>query len=191
LLDKIVGLEEGDSVASLMNLVMQFRKVCNHPELFERASVESPFQMYEPVEASLQIWPGRVGEIENWVKPVNRALQYEVPKLLHDEGLVPLTPELTKKSIVERLFDIFSPENIHADELVPDETFGFRSLTGLTYGDVSRVSRADFSTMVMFDLERRREEESKFSMKNLEFSPNLRALTNVSKTVSDVRIFLV
>ena len=30
---------------SLMNLVMQFRKVCNHPELFERRDAKSPFLM--------------------------------------------------------------------------------------------------------------------------------------------------
>ena len=30
---------------SLMNLVMQFRKVCNHPELFERRDARSPFAM--------------------------------------------------------------------------------------------------------------------------------------------------
>ncbi|XP_075227688.1 chromatin-remodeling ATPase INO80 isoform X2 [Lycorma delicatula] len=29
--------------SSLMNLVMQFRKVCNHPELFERREAKSPF----------------------------------------------------------------------------------------------------------------------------------------------------
>ncbi|CAE1322968.1 INO80 [Acanthosepion pharaonis] len=31
------------TTSSLMNLVMQFRKVCNHPELFERREVRSPF----------------------------------------------------------------------------------------------------------------------------------------------------
>ncbi|XP_049544407.1 chromatin-remodeling ATPase INO80-like [Anopheles darlingi] len=31
--------------SNLMNLVMQFRKVCNHPELFERRDVRSPFSM--------------------------------------------------------------------------------------------------------------------------------------------------
>ncbi|XP_053674101.1 chromatin-remodeling ATPase INO80 [Anopheles nili] len=39
--------------SSLMNLVMQFRKVCNHPELFERRDVRSPFCIkwnYELVE---------------------------------------------------------------------------------------------------------------------------------------------
>ena len=29
--------------SNLMNLVMQFRKVCNHPELFERRDIRSPF----------------------------------------------------------------------------------------------------------------------------------------------------
>uniref|UniRef100_A0A182IV63 Chromatin-remodeling ATPase INO80 n=1 Tax=Anopheles atroparvus TaxID=41427 RepID=A0A182IV63_ANOAO len=39
--------------SNLMNLVMQFRKVCNHPELFERRDVRSPFCMkwsYELVD---------------------------------------------------------------------------------------------------------------------------------------------
>ncbi|XP_017475619.1 PREDICTED: putative DNA helicase Ino80 [Rhagoletis zephyria] len=31
--------------SNLMNLVMQFRKVCNHPELFERRDAKSPFAM--------------------------------------------------------------------------------------------------------------------------------------------------
>ena len=34
-------------VENLMNLVMQFKKVCNHPELFERRPVQSPFFMAE------------------------------------------------------------------------------------------------------------------------------------------------
>lgn len=33
--------ESKDKAKNLMNLVMQFRKVCNHPELFERKQVES------------------------------------------------------------------------------------------------------------------------------------------------------
>lgn len=32
-----------DSVEQLMNLIVQFRKVCNHPELFGRADVVTPF----------------------------------------------------------------------------------------------------------------------------------------------------
>ncbi|XP_076441698.1 chromatin-remodeling ATPase INO80-like isoform X2 [Babylonia areolata] len=33
------------TTSSLMNLVMQFRKVCNHPELFERKEARTPFCM--------------------------------------------------------------------------------------------------------------------------------------------------
>ena len=32
----------GGSTSSLMNLVMQFRKVCNHPELLEKSEIKSP-----------------------------------------------------------------------------------------------------------------------------------------------------
>ncbi|XP_056620609.1 chromatin-remodeling ATPase INO80 [Triplophysa dalaica] len=34
-----------NTTSSLMNLVMQFRKVCNHPDLFERQEIRSPFHM--------------------------------------------------------------------------------------------------------------------------------------------------
>ncbi|MCO5569466.1 hypothetical protein L7F22_023178 [Adiantum nelumboides] len=42
LMDKAQNLNDEAGLKSLMNLVMQFRKVCNHPELFERADVEAP-----------------------------------------------------------------------------------------------------------------------------------------------------
>ena len=42
LVEKATVGDDQDS-STLMNLVMQFRKVCNHPDLFERAEVTSPF----------------------------------------------------------------------------------------------------------------------------------------------------
>lgn len=46
--NKISFADLGDtslmSKENLMNLVMQFRKVCNHPEVFERSWAHSPFQ---------------------------------------------------------------------------------------------------------------------------------------------------
>ena len=42
------SLMTDDVVGHLMNLVMQFRKVCNHPELFERRDALSPFVMADP-----------------------------------------------------------------------------------------------------------------------------------------------
>ena len=46
-----LGLGNGTSaigVSNLMNLVMQFRKVCNHPELFERKEPKSPLVFNVP-----------------------------------------------------------------------------------------------------------------------------------------------
>lgn len=40
-----ISTESSASIDTLMNLVMQFRKVCNHPELFERADIRSPYQL--------------------------------------------------------------------------------------------------------------------------------------------------
>lgn len=37
------GGADKNVTSNLMNLVMQFRKVCNHPELFERRDAKSPF----------------------------------------------------------------------------------------------------------------------------------------------------
>ncbi|KAK5119990.1 hypothetical protein LTR85_007066 [Meristemomyces frigidus] len=47
ILDIIEKAAVGDEqdTATLMNLVMQFRKVCNHPDLFERAAIWSPMSM--------------------------------------------------------------------------------------------------------------------------------------------------
>lgn len=48
--------------SNLMNLVMQFRKVCNHPELFERRDAKSPFSM--------------------------RCAEYVIPRLVFADGLL-------------------------------------------------------------------------------------------------------
>jgi SNF2 family DNA or RNA helicase len=40
------------SQESLMNLVMQFRKVCNHPEIFERRQVQSPLYFQDEMAPS-------------------------------------------------------------------------------------------------------------------------------------------
>nr|CAD7268251.1 unnamed protein product [Timema shepardi] len=69
-----------------MNLVMQFRKVCNHPELFERREAKSPLFL--------------------------RCEQYVLPKLVYEEGL--LSHSLpSKKHILENMLSVFFAENIH------------------------------------------------------------------------------
>lgn len=38
---------------SIMNVLMQLRKVCNHPDLFESRTIESPFIMSQSIEYHL------------------------------------------------------------------------------------------------------------------------------------------
>lgn len=75
-----------NTASSLMNLVMQFRKVCNHSELFERREVKSPFFM--PREP------------------------YTVPKHVYRNCIQDLNVS-SKQKILYNLFYVFSPENIH------------------------------------------------------------------------------
>ncbi len=77
----------GDGVnSSLMNLVMQFRKVCNHPELFERREAKSPFAM--------------------------KAAEFALPKLLFRESL----ETTRHRRRFENDFCVFNPQNVHKND---------------------------------------------------------------------------
>jgi len=81
---------QSNITSNLMNLVMQFRKVCNHPDLFERQEPKMP----------LQIAP----------------LACHVPRLLYDmDYFQRFTCEAP--SVTSKLFSIFSPENVHHSSL--------------------------------------------------------------------------
>uniref|UniRef100_A0A669CGK4 Chromatin-remodeling ATPase INO80 n=1 Tax=Oreochromis niloticus TaxID=8128 RepID=A0A669CGK4_ORENI len=73
------------TTSSLMNLVMQFRKVCNHPDLFERQETRSPFHMS--------------------LKP------YVMCKFLYRHGLIH-THNQTRKKLLQVLLSPFSPNHI-------------------------------------------------------------------------------
>ena len=55
--DKMLSRDE-NRLHSLMNLVMQFRKVCNHPEIFERRDFLSPLQLQQRTLPSLPLPSG-------------------------------------------------------------------------------------------------------------------------------------
>lgn len=73
------------TTSSLMNLVMQFRKLCNHPDLFERQETRSPFHMS--------------------LKP------YVTCKFLYRHGLIH-THNQTRKKLLQVLLSPFSPNHI-------------------------------------------------------------------------------
>uniref|UniRef100_A0A8C3AMT6 Chromatin-remodeling ATPase INO80 n=1 Tax=Cyclopterus lumpus TaxID=8103 RepID=A0A8C3AMT6_CYCLU len=73
------------TTSSLMNLVMQFRKVCNHPDLFERQETRSPFHMS--------------------LKP------YTMSKFLYRHGLIHAHNQARNK-LLQVLLSPFSPNHI-------------------------------------------------------------------------------
>ncbi|XP_041715924.2 chromatin-remodeling ATPase INO80 [Coregonus clupeaformis] len=74
-----------NTTSSLMNLVMQFRKVCNHPDLFERQETRSPFHMS--------------------LRP------YIMSKFLYRNGLIS-THTHSRNKLLQVLLSPFSPDHI-------------------------------------------------------------------------------
>lgn len=82
-----VASHSQSATSHLMNLVMQFRKVCNHPDLFEKREVKSPF--------------------------FQKAVDFVLPKLLFREGLLYLN-NADKQNLCQNTLSLFHPYQIHS-----------------------------------------------------------------------------
>ncbi|KAH3679647.1 hypothetical protein WICMUC_000787 [Wickerhamomyces mucosus] len=100
-----------DSNQSLINLVMQFRKVCNHPDLFERADVKSPFSF------------GKFAETGSFFRETNQLefnyatenlISYKLPTLIYKELLIPNENNNLgfQNKYLYNLLNIWNPEYI-------------------------------------------------------------------------------
>ncbi|KAI9309490.1 SNF2 family N-terminal domain-containing protein [Cunninghamella echinulata] len=128
LLEKATSLGDTDSLDSLMNLVMQFRKVCNHPELFERADVESPFAFCEFGESG----PLSKEQYLQYSYSTKSKIKYYLPKQVYRNGGLLNVPGRKSKAgfstkYLDNLMNIWSTdyiyESMHSDE--HDNAFSF------------------------------------------------------------------
>lgn len=114
LVSRASSLNDDDSVKRLMNLIMQFRKVCNHPELFERADVTAPFAFAAfPLTGNVVRDPDLL-EVSYATKSV---IEYTIPKTLYREGgMTNVVGEKSSKGSdtlhLDRLFNIWTPDHI-------------------------------------------------------------------------------
>ncbi|KAK0472556.1 hypothetical protein EDD18DRAFT_1094036, partial [Armillaria luteobubalina] len=100
LIAKAANIGDTNSARTLMNLVMQFCKVCNHPELFERADVVVPFSFSrfgrpEPVS--------RDGDFINLPYPTHNPIEFTVPSFCIDMEacwMYPRTPRILHPGVV-------------------------------------------------------------------------------------------
>jgi chromatin-remodeling ATPase INO80 len=85
IMDLIEKATMGDDqdTATLMNLVMQFRKVCNHPDLFERADVSSPYSLSTFAETASFM---REGHFIQFAYSVRNPVQLDLPRILCNDA---------------------------------------------------------------------------------------------------------
>lgn len=85
IMDLIEKAAVGDDqdTATLMNLVMQFRKVCNHPDLFERAEIRSPLSLTAFAETASFM---REGNNVNVSYSVRNQIEYWLPRVLVEDA---------------------------------------------------------------------------------------------------------
>ncbi|KAI8974093.1 SNF2 family N-terminal domain-containing protein [Pilobolus umbonatus] len=158
LLEKATSLGEMENMDSLMNLVMQFRKVCNHPELFERGDVQSPFSFCQFSES------GSLSKETSLYCPYSTKshIKYHIPKKLYRNGGVlrtvsPHTRAGFETHYLHNLMSIWDTHHIHesAQSSEPDAAFSFLRFVDMSPYETHYLFHADLIQRWMYHLARR------------------------------------
>lgn len=105
LLQKSTLMSE-ENVKHLMNLVMQFRKVCNHPELFERKEAVEPVRLLAPARlCAASSGPAPKGELPVVRPTPDNAVVVRLPRLVY-RGL--LQDDDARAAVALRNADLWS-----------------------------------------------------------------------------------
>jgi DNA helicase INO80 len=160
------------SKESLMNLVMQFRKVCNHPEIFDRRFSLSPFvftSLSSFVEPPRKV-DGRKRVIEDdWIGGCLKSpIVFTLPKLILDEFDVRHTDKSTKDLVLNNLCNIW-----FADYIRSTDAFGFLLLNGLSPAECEFLFWAQYSLLhmkaadIVLQLQNSHEENKTFCLRRI------------------------
>ncbi|KAL6863333.1 putative DNA helicase ino80 [Amphichorda felina] len=155
LVEKATMGDEQDS-GTLMNLVMQFRKVCNHPDLFERAEVTSPFAFGYFAETASFVREGNNVPVGYSTRSL---IEYNLPSLVWTEGgrLDKPGDDNVKAGWRNRalghMMNIYSPEHIQENE---DDSKGFSWLrfADATPSDVYKATHNSLFTRAVNELQK-------------------------------------
>jgi len=130
-----------DSNQSLINLVMQFRKVCNHPDLFERDDVKSSFSFGKFAETGSFLRESNQLEM---AYTTSNELEYHLPKLIYQDLLQPNENNHidVRHHSLNNLLNIWNANYIHDNEKEND-AFSWLKLSDLTPGAASANAKKD------------------------------------------------
>ncbi|MCQ2817816.1 MAG: SNF2-related protein, partial [archaeon] len=139
--DLFVSTDSKVKVTNLLNLVMQFRKVCNHPELFERNFGKIPF-VFEDLAMNqgrnnMMLLNNNVSMIISNSKSL---ISYHVPKMIYDFCYNKF--DILRK--LPKIFHIFRNENI-LDSVEKDakSLFNFAFLLGFPLSSFISLCKED------------------------------------------------
>ncbi|WVW84451.1 hypothetical protein I302_106485 [Kwoniella bestiolae CBS 10118] len=129
---------------NLMNLVMQFRKVCNHPDLFERADVVSPY-MFGSFSQSGNL--AREGDQLYLPDSAKNPIEVNLPKILWtDGGKVDRPSEESLAGsdtyVLRNLMNIWNEDWISSQSKSNHGEYGFIKILDKSPSDVSKSARS-------------------------------------------------
>ncbi|KAH6626719.1 INO80-like protein [Chaetomium sp. MPI-SDFR-AT-0129] len=137
-----------DDSASLMNLVMQFRKVCNHPDLFERADTSSPYSFGYFAETASFVREGTNVTVGYSTRSL---IDYELPRLVWRDGgrLYKAGPDNAtagfRNRYLDHMMNIWAPENVR-ESLTGTDNFSWLRFADTSPEEVYRAGHQDVFT---------------------------------------------
>ena len=155
LVEKATLGDDQDS-GTLMNLVMQFRKVCNHPDLFERAEVTSPFSFGYFAETASFVREGSTIPVGYSTRSL---LDYELPSLVWTgPGRLDNASEANELAGMRRQWlahklNIWTPENVR-DSLAGSDSFSWLRFANATPGDVYKATHEGLFARAKHELQK-------------------------------------
>ncbi|KAI8967388.1 SNF2 family N-terminal domain-containing protein [Mycotypha africana] len=161
LLEKATSLSDVENMDSLMNLVMQFRKVCNHPELFERGDVMSPMSFCNFSET------GSLAKEQSLYCPYSASslIKYHIPKRLYRNGgiLNTVGPESNagfRRKYFGNMLSIWTPKHIFDSAFSNKQgaAFSFLRFTDLSPQEASYLFSASLLQKWLDHLARRHQQ---------------------------------
>ncbi|EEH06085.1 DNA ATP-dependent helicase [Histoplasma capsulatum G186AR] len=142
LIEKAAIGDDSDST-TLMNLVMQFRKVCNHPDLFERAETASPFAAAYFAETASFL---REGPLIDVAYSTRNIIEYDLPRLIcSSHGRLDVPGPGNERAgfngkYLSHMMNIWTPENIR-ESVKRDQAFSWLRFADTSVGEAFELSR--------------------------------------------------
>lgn len=156
LVEKATMGDDQDS-GTLMNLVMQFRKVCNHPDLFERAEVTAPYSFGYFAETASFVREGSTVSVGYSSRSL---VDYELPSLVWTEG-----GRLDKagrdnqtagwrNKALNHMLNIWTPEHVQAS-IDADKAFSWLRFADTSAGDVYKATHSGLFDRAVDEIKKR------------------------------------